>query len=145
MALAARALGLQLRPFDVKTQADLEGALSALVTAGIDAVYVQPGTSITDPRRETLTILALRSRVPAVGAVRYYAEAGFLLRYGANQRAWPRRTAYFVDRLLRGVQPSDLPVEQPTEFELVVNMRTAGALGLPISASVLSRADEVIR
>lgn len=145
MELAARALGLHLRPIEVKTQADLEGALSALVTAGVDAVYVQPGTSVTDPRRETLAMLALQARLPAVGALRHYAEAGFLLSYGANQLAWPRRAAYFVDRLLRGARPSDLPVEQPTEFELVVNLRTARTLGLPIPPAVLSRADEVIR
>ena len=88
--------------------------------------------------------VALKARLPAMGAIPNYAESGFLVSYGASNIAWSHRSAYFVDRILRGARPADLPVEQPTKVELSINLRTAKALGLTIPPSLLARADQVI-
>jgi len=89
-------------------------------------------------------VLALRHRLPGVTEQRRYVDAGVLLSYGTSLSAVHRREAYFVDRILKGAKPADLPVEQPTTFELVVNLKTAKALGLTVPPSTLARADEVI-
>ena len=88
--------------------------------------------------------MALRNRLPAASIQRELAEAGFLLTYGADIRDLYRRSAFFVDKIFKGAKPADLPVEQPTKFELVVNIKTAKALGVGVPPSVLARADEVI-
>jgi putative ABC transport system substrate-binding protein len=94
--------------------------------------------------RNTIAALALRHRLPGVVSQRRYADAGVLLSYGASLSTIHRREAYFVDRILKGAKPADLPVEQPTKFELVLNLKTAKALGLTVPPNLLARADEVI-
>jgi len=142
---AARSLDIGVRSIEVTQAQDFDRAVRVLAKDGIDALYVQPTASLTDPHRAQLATLALRHRIPAMGAIAFYAESGFLLSYGANPRDWAYRSAYFVDRLLKGAKPADLPVEQPTKFELVINLKTAKALGLTIPQSLLLRADEVIQ
>jgi len=92
-----------------------------------------------------LADLAVKARLPAVVGTREYAEAGGLLAYGASYASNNRRAATYVDKILKGAKPADLPVEQPTKFELVINLKTAKALGLTISPSLLARADEIIQ
>jgi len=99
---------------------------------------------LTFGRRRDITTLATKYRIPTVAYVREFADAGGLLAYGANLADMHRRAAYYVDRIIKGAKPGDLPVEQPTKFELVVNLKTAKALGLTISPSLLARADQVI-
>ena len=140
---AARSLGLEVRSIEAKDGATFVQAIGALAGAGVDALYVQP-SALTDPSRSQMAEVALKARLPAIGAIPNYAEAGFLLSYGANNVAWSHRSAYFVDRILRGFRPADLPVEQPSKLELVINLKTAKALGLTIPPSLLLRADQVI-
>jgi putative tryptophan/tyrosine transport system substrate-binding protein len=140
---AARALGLEVRPIEAKDGATFVGAIGALAGAGVDALYVQP-SALTDPSRSQMAEAAFKARLPAMGAIANYVESGFLLSYGASSVGWSHRSAYFVDRILRGARPSDLPVEQPSKLELAINLRTAKALGLTISPSLLLRADVLI-
>jgi putative ABC transport system substrate-binding protein len=100
---------------------------------------------ILSPRRKEIAELAVRSRLPTVFRDREHVQAGGLMAYGPNIPDLFRRAATFVDKILRGAKPADLPVEQPTKFELVINLRTAKALGLTIPPAVLARADEVIQ
>ena len=94
--------------------------------------------------RGLIGVMAVRNRLPAISAVREYAEAGFLLSYGIDLPDQFRRSAAFVDKIFKGAKPADLPVEQPTKFELVINLKTAKALGVEVPASLLLRADQVI-
>ena len=109
----------------------------------VDGVDIEPAIPFTDYPRETGELL-LKYRIPAVSELRRIAENGGLLSYGPNLFDATRRLAYFVDRILKGTKPADLPVEQATRLELVVNMRTAATLGLTIPPAILARADEVI-
>jgi ABC-type uncharacterized transport system substrate-binding protein len=140
---AARSLGLEVRSLEAKDGATFVRAIGVLAGAGVDALYVQP-SGVTDPSRSQMADAALKARLPAMGAIPNYAESGFLLSYGASSVAWAHRSAYFVDRILRGARPADLPVEQPSRLELTINLRTAKALGLTISPSLLVRADRLI-
>jgi len=140
---AARTLGLQLHAVQARTPAEIDAAFAAMrsqrsggVLVGRDALVLQ--------QRAQIAALAAKSRLPAVYGFRENAEAGGLLAYGANVSAMYRRAASYVDKILKGAKPADLPVEQPTKFELVINLKTARALGLTIPQSVLGRADEVI-
>ena len=94
--------------------------------------------------RSQVGVMALRDRLPAITGPREYAEAGLLLTYGANLQDLFRRVAVFVDKIFKGAKPADLPVERPTKFELVVNLKTAKALGIDVPPTLLARADEVI-
>jgi ABC-type uncharacterized transport system substrate-binding protein len=141
---AARTLGLQLHAVQARTPAEIDAAFAAMrsqrsggVLVGRDALVLQ--------QRAQIAALAAKSRLPAVYGFRENAEAGGLMAYGANVSAMYRRAATYVDKILKGAKPADLPVEQPTKFELVINLKTAKALGLTIPQSVLGRADEVIR
>ena len=107
-------------------------------TPAIDALYVRGG--VTFEARRQLADFALQHRLPLMGSVREHAEAGSLLAYGASQAAMWRRAATYVDKILKGTKPADLPVEQPTAFELVINLKTAEALGLTIPPSLLCEA-----
>jgi putative tryptophan/tyrosine transport system substrate-binding protein len=136
-------LGLKIRTFPVRPGDEIEDAIAALARGGIDGVHIQAGQPFVSYPGETGDLL-LKYRVPAISELRQIAESGGLLSYGPNLFDTTRRLAYFVDRILKGAKPADLPVEQPTKFELVINLRTAKALGLTIPATLLARADEVI-
>jgi putative ABC transport system substrate-binding protein len=140
---AAHALNLRPVVLTVRAPADFGGVFQAAVRQGAQAVLVNE-TSMLTAHRATLAELAARHRLPAVGSLKVSAEAGFLMSYGPELSDWFRRTASFVDRILRGAKPKDLPFEQPTTFELVINLKTAKALGLSIPAPLLLRADQVI-
>ena len=103
------------------------------------------GSPMFATHRVRIAELATKARLPMVSTGAAYARAGLLLSYGANARDLARRAAYFVDRILKGAKPADLPVEQPTKFELAINLKTAKALGLTIPQSLLVRADEIIQ
>ena len=143
---AAPALGLTLRHFYVQRLEEFTAWVFPAITAdapAIDALYARGGVTI-EARRQ-LADFALQHRLPLMGGGREHAEAGSLLSYGANQAVIWRRVAHYVERILKGTTPADLPVEQPTQFELVINLKTAQALGITIPPLFLFRADEVIR
>jgi len=140
---AAASLGVSVLPVGVDTVEDLPRRFDEMMAAGADGYLVIADPPI-DAMRDAIAALALRHRLPGVGPMRRYADAGVLLSYGASLSAIHRREAYFVDRILKGAKPADLPVEQSPKFELVVNLKTAKALGLTIPQSILLRADDVI-
>ena len=123
---------------------DLDSAFSALVKARADALAIVDDPALTAQARR-IADLAAKHRLPAIYFDRTYVEAGGLLSYGASITDNHRRAATYVAKILRGANPADLPVEQPTKFELVVNLKTAKALGLTIPQSIFIRADEVIQ
>lgn len=139
----ARALGLQLHIERVSTPAEIRGALSALKKNGVDAVFVQDEPMLARSAPD-VAALALTLKFPSISQSPGFAESGGLLQFGANIRETFRRSAGHVDRILRGAKPGDLPIEQPTKFELIVNLKTAKVLGLKMAPSVLLRADRVI-
>ena len=140
---AARALGIDLVYVPFVGARELEGALTMAGQARADAMIVFPD-GVTMVHRAKITQFAIARGLPSMFGWREYCDAGGLLSYGANQRAAYVRLANYADRILRGENPANLPVEQPTKFELVVNLKTAKALGLTIPDSILARADEVI-
>jgi putative tryptophan/tyrosine transport system substrate-binding protein len=139
---AVRTLGLDAAIFEIRRAEDIAPAFEAL-KGRADALYVV-GDALVATHRIQINALALTGRLPTIHVVREFAEAGGLMSYGANFADLFRRTADFVDRILRGAKPSEIPVEQPTRFELVINLKTAKALGLQIPDTLLARADEVI-
>jgi len=139
----ARVLGLTLLPQDVRTPKDLEGALAALSRARADALMVLENSGNIE-QRKLIVSFAERHRMPTVFGERASVEDGGLMSYGTDFVDLLRRAATYIDKILKGAKPADLPVEQPTKFELVINRKTAKALGLTIPPSVLGRADEVI-
>jgi len=139
----ARSLGLQLQVHEVQRHDELAGAFAAMTREHAGAVLL-PGDSLFFHHGTQIAELAIKSRLPALYGVRENVEAGGLMSYGPSTVAAWRRAAFFVDRILKGAKPADLPVEQPTKFELVVNLKTAKALGLTIPPSLLLRADQVI-
>ena len=142
--VAARALQLQVQSVGVRGADEFEGAFAAMTKERASAVVV-----LGDPafllHQKQLAELAARSRLPAIYALTDHVEAGGLMAYSANFAEAARRAATYVDRILKGAKPGDLPVEQPTKFELVINLKTAKALGLTIPPSLLQRADELIQ
>jgi len=143
MAEPARVLGLTLVPVEARGLNALEQAFAIMVKERAQAFVVQ-GDSVTFNYRGQIAEMALRNRLPAASVQRELAEAGFFLSYGADLRDLYRRSAFFVDRIFRGAKPADLPVEQPTKYELVINLKTAKALGIIVPPTLLTRADEVI-
>ena len=141
---AARALGVQLQLVEVRGPTEFDGAFSVMTRARAGALVVLPSAIFQNERRRIVD-LAAKSRLPAVYAWREAVDAGGLMSYGASVLDIFRRAAVYVDKILKGAKPADLPVEQPTRFELVINMKTAKALGLTIPQSVLISADQVIR
>jgi ABC-type uncharacterized transport system substrate-binding protein len=140
---AARTLRVQLQAVVARTGADLESAFSAMARAHADAVLVLSfGPYIA--ARQFLAELATRYRLPTMFALREHVEAGGLMSYGPDYSDLVRRGAVYVDKILKGAKPGDLPVEQPNKFELMINLKTAKALGLTIPPSLLARADQVI-
>jgi putative ABC transport system substrate-binding protein len=142
--VAARALGMRLQFVEARGTADFDRAFSDMTTARAGALTVLPSSMFNTERRR-LADLAAKSRLPAVYQLREYVDAGGLMAYGANLADLNRRAAAYVDKILKGAKPADLPVEQATKFELVINLKTAKALGITIPQSVLLRADEVIQ
>lgn len=140
---AAKALGLTLEYFPVRNEGELEQAFAAIARARSEAVVVFPD-ALTLRTRELIAQFGLEQRLPVVSGWAQFADGGCLMTYGPNLRASFRRLATYVHRILRGARPSELPVELPTSVELVVNMRTAAALGIKIPQAVLVRADRVI-
>jgi len=141
---SARALGLPLRFVEVRDAAELDRAFAAIARERADAVFLFPSAMLFTERRR-LAALAATHRLPLLGNASEYAQAGALLAYGASVQDGHRRAAAYVDKILKGARPADLPVEQPTTFDLAINLKTARALGLTIAPAVLARADEVIR
>jgi putative tryptophan/tyrosine transport system substrate-binding protein len=140
---AARKLAMTVVFADVRVPTDIEGAFAAMTRSRAGAVLILGG-SMTWTRRQEIADLAMQHRLPSIHSFREYAEAGVLLAYGTSPVAHYRHAAIYVDRILRGAKASDLPVEQPTKFELTINMKTAKALGVTIPLSLLLRADLLI-
>jgi putative ABC transport system substrate-binding protein len=140
----AQALGLQLYPVAVHGLTDFEGAFTAMRAGHAEALMIL-GSDLHSSHIRRLADLALQSRLPAMAGARAFADSGGCMTYGPSARDALSRVAYYVDRLLKGTKPVDLPVEQPTKFELVINLKTAKALGLTIPPTLLMLADEVIR
>jgi len=141
---SAAKLSLDVRNIEVRDFSELVSALTDIGKMGAQAVVLMPDALFFTYRTQIIDF-ATQSHLPVLGWQRQFAEGGALISYGANFVAMYRRTGYFVDRILKGTKPADLPVEQPTKFELVVNLKTAKTLGLVIPKSVLVRADEVIQ
>jgi putative ABC transport system substrate-binding protein len=142
--VAARALGIGLHLLEAGSAGEFERAFAAITREGT-AAALAVGSPAFFAHRARITENAIKSRLPTICATREYAEAGCLISYGASLTDLYRRAAYFVDKILKGAKPADLPVEQPTKFELVINLKTAKALGLTIPQSLLLRADRVIQ
>ncbi len=141
--VAAQALGLQLQLWELRDPKEFDSAFSAMSREGVGALNVL-SDALFQAERRRIADLAAMHRLPAIHFVKEYAAAGGLMAYGASLPDQFRRAASYVDKILKGAKPADLPVEQPTKFELVINLKTAKALSLTISPSVLLRADEVI-
>jgi putative tryptophan/tyrosine transport system substrate-binding protein len=140
---AARALGLKGRVFEIRTAPDVEGAFQKARAERAGAVLVLPSPAFSG-QRQRLAELATKHRLPAIDEDKGYVDAGGLISYGPNFPDLYRRAATYVDRILKGARPSDLPIEQPTVFELAINLKAAKALGLAIPQSLLLRTDHVI-
>ena len=143
MMETARTLGLTTIPVEARGSDALEPAFATMVRERAQA-FVMQGDAVLFNNRGQIAEMALRNRLPAASLQKEYADAGFLLTYGADTRDLYRRAAGFVDKIFKGAKPADLPVEQPTKYELVINLKTAKALGVDVPLSVQQRADEVI-
>jgi putative ABC transport system substrate-binding protein len=141
---AARTLGVQLRLVEVRGPDEFDRAFSTMTKERTEALLQLPSTMFFNERRH-IVALATKHRLPSMFHAREFVELGGLISYGASITDLYRRSAVYVDKILKGAKPADLPVEQPTKFELVINLKTAKALGLTIPPSLLGRADEVIQ
>jgi putative ABC transport system substrate-binding protein len=141
---AARPLGLTVRSWEVRAADGFEKVFAALSKERPDGLYVPSGPLMTT-NRNRIVDFALKSRLPSMWGNREFVDSGGLMSYGADQADSYKRVAYYVDKILKGAKPADLPVEQPTKFELVINLKTAKQIGLTIPQSVLYRANKVIK
>ena len=141
---AAHAMGLTIRSWEVRGTDDLDRVIVTTGTQHPDGLYVTGGP-LTTANRKRIADLLVKSRLPSMYIRSEFVDAGGLMSYGADVADSYRRVAYFVDRILKGAKPADLPVEQPTKFEFVINLKTAKQIGLTIPQSVLYRADKVIK
>jgi putative tryptophan/tyrosine transport system substrate-binding protein len=141
---AARKLNVELYVVDIRSPDDIEGAFLAMAAKQVGAVVILAG-AFAFARRQRVAELALKHRLPAIHLLREYVDAGLLMSNGPNLPDIFRRAATYVDKILKGTKPAELPVEQPTKFELVINLKTAKALGVTIPQPLLLRADEVIQ
>lgn len=144
MQRAARTLGIKIHSAEVRDPNELVSAFSSIKRAHVDALIVQAGY-LTMSHRKQIADLAVQHGLPSMFFAREYVDAGGLMSYGGSLSDLYRRSAYYVDRILKGARPADLPVEQPTKFQLIINMKTAKALGITIPEAILQRADEVLR
>jgi putative ABC transport system substrate-binding protein len=143
-ASSATRLALQFRPAILRTVGELDAVIDSIARDHVEGIVVQPIFTVDPKVRTTLVGLTLKHRLPAVSGLRRFAEAGGLLAYASEFSDLPKRAATYVDKILNGTKPADLPIEQPTQFELVINLKTARALNLAIPPSLLQRADQVI-
>ena len=141
----ARALKLTIQPWEIRAVDDFEKVFAALNKQRPDGLYALGAGGLMRPNRKRIAGFALKSRLPSVGGSRESVEAGGLMSYRADETDSYRRVAIYVDKILKGAKPADLPVEQPSKFEFVINLRTAKQIGLTIPPNVLARADKVIR
>ena len=142
--VAARELALTIQPWEVRAADGFDRVFAALNKQRPDGLYVAGGR-LMGASQKRIADFALKSRLPSMYSSREYVEAGGLMSYGADLADSYRRVAYFVDRILKGAKPADLPVEQPTKFEFVINLKAAKQIGLTIPPNVLARADKVIK
>ncbi len=143
LPVAARALGLIVQPWQVRDAESLDNQLAAMGNQRPDGLYVTGGRQMEAIQKQTAAF-ALKSRLPSIYGISNAVNAGFLMYYGADLAYSYRRVAYYVDKILKGAKPADLPVEQPKKFELVINLKTAKQIGVTIPPNVLARADKVI-
>jgi putative ABC transport system substrate-binding protein len=144
LPVAARALKLTLQPLEVRSADDFEKVFAALNKQRPDGLYVLGGLLMRNNEKR-IADLALKSRLPSMYFRREFVDAGGLISYGADEADSYRRVAYYIDKILKGAKPADLPVEQPKKFEFWINLKTAKQIGLTIPPNVLARADRVIR
>jgi putative ABC transport system substrate-binding protein len=142
---AARSQRLELQSVEVVRAEDLDRAFSAITNRRAQALVLPAGNPIGFANRDQIASFAQRNRLPSMYAIKEYVDAGGLMSYGPSNPDMRRRAAVYVDKILKGAKPADLPVEQPTKFELMINLKTANALGLTIPQSLIRRADQVIR
>jgi putative ABC transport system substrate-binding protein len=134
---------VDVRPINVRDAAEIERALTAFAQ-GLNSGLIVTGAPQVQTHRDLIIGLAAKHRLPAVYTARFFVEAGGLISYGTDLLDQHRRAAGYVDRILKGAKPADLPVQAPTKYEMVINLKTAKALGVELPASVLERANEVI-
>jgi putative ABC transport system substrate-binding protein len=145
LPVAARALGMTFRSWGIRGTEDFDSVFAALRKERPDGLYALTGLGTTTANRRRIVGFALEARLPSVHTGREIVENGGLMSYGADEKDRNRRVAYYVDRILKGTKPADLPVEQPMKFEFAVNLKTAKQIGVTIPPNVLVRADKVIR
>jgi putative ABC transport system substrate-binding protein len=145
LPVAARALGVTVQPWEVRGTDDFDRVFAAMGKQRPDGLYVPAAGPVVRANGKRIVGFALKSRLPSMYNNRENVDAGGLMYYGADRLDSYRRVAYYVDKILKGAKPSDLPVEQPTKFELVINLKTAKQIGLTIPPNVLARADRVIK
>jgi len=141
---SGRTLGLDVQVFEATRPDGIAGVFGSIDTTRVGALLVVADTLVLEPNRTQIVVMAAQHRLPAIYPWHFYTELGGLMSYASSLPASHQRSAAYVDRILKGAKPADLPVEQPTKFELVINLKTAKALGLTIPPSLLLRADEVI-
>ena len=145
LPVAVGALGLTVQPWELRDVESFDKVFAALSKDRPDGLYSPGGGTPIRTRLKRIADFTLKHRIPALDAYKEAVEAGALMIYGADITESYRRVAYYVDRILKGAKPADLPWEQPTKFELVINLKTAKQIGLTIPPNVLARADKVIR
>jgi putative ABC transport system substrate-binding protein len=144
LPIVARALKLIIQPWKIRAADDFDKVFAAVSKQRPDGLYVHGG-GLMNANRKSIIRFALKSRLPSVYVIRNIVDAGGLMSYGANEMDSYRRVASYVDRILKGAKPADLPVEQPTKFELAINLKTAKQMGMTIPPNVLARADKVVK
>jgi putative ABC transport system substrate-binding protein len=143
--VAARALKLDLQLWEVRVPDDFDRVFAATGKPRPDGLYVSSAGALMNANRKRINDLVITSRLPSMQQNIDFVEAGGLMSYGPDRAESYRRVAYYVDRILKGAKAADLPVEQPTKFDLAINLKTAKQIGLTIPPSVLARADKVLR
>src|SRR5262245_23721015 len=145
LMMKATELGLQLHPVELRRAEELDTAFAAMTQAGANALIVLADPQLINPLRTRIVDLAAKSRLPAMYNWKTDTDAGGLMSYGPSEPEQVKYLAFYVDKILKGAKPAELPIHQPTKFELVINLKTAKALGLTIPQSILVRADEIIQ
>jgi len=141
---SAAKLGIKVQVYEIRKAAEVDSALAATVKSGSRALVQLSSPLFDGPSAERIAVFTVKHRLPAISLFRRFAEGGGLISYGPNQLEYYKRLSVYIDRILKGAKPADLPIEQPTKFELVINAKTAKALSLTIPQSLLLRADQVI-